>query len=335
MNELLDSGVHFGHRSSRWNPKMAPYIYGKRNLIHIIDLQATVRGLVRAVNFLTRVTSAGEKVLVVGTKRQAKNVVISEARRAAMPYVAERWLGGCLTNYATVRSRLKRLNAIEEMERDGKIDLLNKKEISRLMREKRKLVRNLDGIRELEKLPGAVVVVDPEREHNAVKEAIKLGIPTIGIVDTNGDPSLLDIAIPANDDAMRSIKILLSKMCDAIIRGRSSYKERAAIEEKERKRRDGPAPRAAEAGESARPPERSDRGDRGGRGGRGGPRRRVSRVQTQGPRIVTSRRPASPEEAPPSEGERADAAAESGTAAPPPSEPASPLDQNAESASKN
>jgi small subunit ribosomal protein S2 len=328
MKDLLESGVHFGHRSSRWNPKMAPYIYGKRNLIHIIDLQATVRGLIRACHFLTRITAAGEKVLVVGTKRQAKNVVISEARRCAMPYVAERWLGGTLTNFATIRSRLKSLNEIEEMERDGKIDLFNKKEISRIMREKRKLVRNLDGIRELERLPGAVVVIDPEQETNAVKEAIKLGIPTIGIVDTNGDPSLLDIAIPANDDAMRSIKILLAKMCEAIIRGRSSYKERAAVEE--RKRRDT-APTARERAEARGA---GDRGpERGGeRGGRGGPRRgRGSRVLTQGPRIVTSKRPApeeeapsEPEKAPTTESETAEAAPKAPAAEPKPKKTEAP-----------
>ncbi len=278
MKELLDAGVHFGHRSSRWNPKMEPYIYTKRNLIHIIDLQETVKGLLRATHFLTRLCSTGEKILVVGTKRQAKNVVTAEAKRCSMPYVAERWLGGTLTNFNTIRSRLRRLHEIEGMERDGKIDLYKKKEIARIMREKRKLLRNLDGIRDLDRKPGAVVVVDPGREKNAVLEARKLGIPTIGIVDTNGDPELLDIAIPANDDAMRSIKVLLTKLVDSIIQGGHVAKERQAMEKKSKKDEPGAASgegakAPAEGGAPAKdgaPGGRGGRDQRGGAGGRGG-----------------------------------------------------------------
>lgn len=284
MSELLEAGVHFGHRSSRWNPKMAPYIYTKRNLIHIIDLQQTVRGLLRATHFLTRLCSTGEKILLVGTKRQAKTVIVTEAKRCSMPYVAERWLGGTLTNFATIRSRLKRLHEIEGMERDGKIQLFKKKEIARIMREKRKLLRNLDGIRDLDRMPGAVIVVDPAREKNAVLEARKLGIPTIGIVDTNGDPDLLDIAIPANDDAMRAIKILLTKLIDAAIQGGHVAKERAAIDKKAKKEdgasAEGGAPAAKPAGEKRE-------GDRGGRGGgrpAGGGRQGGGRGGRRGPR---------------------------------------------------
>jgi len=277
MKELLDSGVHFGHRSSRWNPKMERYIYTKRNLIHIIDLQETVRGLIRATHFLTRLVSTGERVLIVGTKRQARNVVINEAKRCNMPYVAERWLGGTLTNFQTIRSRLKRLHEIETLEKEDKLSLYKKKEIARIMREKRKLVRNLDGIRDLDKLPSGLVVIDPGREKNAVLEARKLGIPVIGVVDTNCDPDLLDIPVPANDDAMRSIKILLSRMVDAIIQGGHVAKERAAAERKSKK---DDAPGTAEK-DKPRAATREPAGDRdGGRGrgrgprggGRGGPR---------------------------------------------------------------
>lgn len=274
MKDLLDAGVHFGHRSSRWNPKMEPYIYTKRNLIHIIDLQQTVKGLLRATHFLTRLCSTGERVLFVGTKRQAKNVIVSEAKRCSMPYVAERWLGGTLTNFQTIRSRLKRLHEIEGMERDDKLSLYKKKEVSRIMREKRKLIRNLDGIRDLDRVPGALIVVDPGREKNAVLEARKLGIPTVGIVDTNGDPELLDIAIPANDDAMRSIKVLLTKLVDSVIQGGHVAKERAAIDKKGKK--DDGAPAGREGGrEGGRDGGGRDQGGRGrGGGGRGGGRGR-------------------------------------------------------------
>lgn len=279
MKDLLDAGVHFGHRSSRWNPKMEPYIYTKRNLIHIIDLQQTVKGLLRATHFLTRLCSTGERVLFVGTKRQAKNVIVSEAKRCSMPYVAERWLGGTLTNFQTIRSRLKRLHEIEGMERDDKLSLYKKKEVSRIMREKRKLIRNLDGIRDLDRVPGAVIVVDPGREKNAVLEARKLGIPTVGIVDTNGDPELLDIAIPANDDAMRSIKVLLTKLVDSVIQGGHVAKERAAIDKKGKKD-DGDAPASRQGG-------REGGGREGGRDqgrGRGGGPRGGGRGRGRGPR---------------------------------------------------
>jgi small subunit ribosomal protein S2 len=214
LQELIDSGVHFGHRVSRWNPKMKPYIYGRRNLIHIINLRETVRGIIRASNFLKNLVAEGAGVLFVGTKRQARNIVISEARRCGMPFVSERWLGGTLTNYMTIRERLNRLQHIENIESDGRLELYSKKEISALMREKRRILRNLEGIRDMEKLPGALIVVDSRRENIAVKEARKLGIVTICILDTDCDPDMADIAIPGNDDAFRSIKVLLSRLTE-------------------------------------------------------------------------------------------------------------------------
>lgn len=263
---LLESGVHFGHRVSRWNPKMKPFIYGKRNLIHIIDLRQTMRGLIRATHFLSKLASQGEPILIVGTKRQAKNVVIAESKKCGMPCVAERWIGGTLTNFSTIRGRLRRLEEIETQEKSGHFEALTKKEVAGLLREKRKLLRNLEGIRDLSKLPGALVIVDPKREHIALSEANKLGIPAICIIDTDSDPDLVDIPIPGNDDAMRSIQVLLEAMTNSIIGGRSSWKDRSAADEKRERERETTT---ADAG----PPRRPQQG--GGRpgGGGGGPRR--------------------------------------------------------------
>jgi len=245
VSALLEAGVHFGHRVSRWNPKMAPYIYGKRNTIHIINLKETLRGLIRACHFLKRIAAENEKVLFVGTKRPAKNVVMVEAKKNNMPFVIDRWIGGTLTNYGVIRNRLSRLEEVERMESDGSLDRLPKKEVSALMREKRKLRRNLDGLRELTKLPAAVIVVDPRREKNAVKEARRLGIPAIAVIDTDSDPDTVDIPIPANDDAMRSIQVLTEKMTESLAEGLVFAKERAVAEDK--------ASRDREAG---RPPDR-------------------------------------------------------------------------------
>ncbi|HBP21697.1 MAG TPA: 30S ribosomal protein S2, partial [Planctomycetes bacterium] len=184
LQELIEAGVHFGHRCSRWNPKMQPYIYGKRNQIHIIDLRQTVRGLLRGVNFLERVSASGGEILFVGTKPQVKELVKQEAQRGSMHYVSERWLGGTLTNHATIRSRLARLEELEEIERSGKLVDYTKKEISFMRREKRKLMRNLDGIRRMTKLPQAMVIVDPRREESALKECNKMGIPSVCVIDT-------------------------------------------------------------------------------------------------------------------------------------------------------
>jgi len=230
--ELLQAGVHFGHRVSRWNPKMKKYIFGKRNLIHIINLRETIRGIIRAANFLTQLASEGGTVLFAGTKRQARNLVVSEAKRCGMPYVHERWLGGTLTNFNTIISRIARLEELENMEFDGSFDLYSKKEIASFNRQRRRMHRNLDGIRTLKSHPACIIIVDPKREHIALREAARLEIPSIAIIDTDCDPNMVDIPIPGNDDAFRSIKTLLSKLTDAILAGQAIRKERQAVEEK-------------------------------------------------------------------------------------------------------
>ncbi len=221
IRELVDSGVHFGHRVSWWNPKMAPYIYGKRNGIHIINVKETVKGLLVAKKYVSQTVSRGQDVLFVGTKRQAKQAINEQANRCSMPYVNERWLGGTLTNFRTIRSRLARLEELEALDESGQINSYSKKMITTLTREKRKIKRNLEGIRKMSKLPGAVVVIDCHREHLALREARKLGIPTIGLIDTNSDPDIVDIAIPGNDDAMRTIELLLKELADSVEEGKA------------------------------------------------------------------------------------------------------------------
>ncbi|MCS7016313.1 MAG: 30S ribosomal protein S2 [Gemmatales bacterium] len=222
VRELIDAGVHFGHRASRWNPKMKPYIYGRSGLIHIIDLRETLRGLLRAYRFLVKTASEGKSVLFVGTKRQARDIIEREAIRCGMPYVSERWLGGTLTNFKTIRSRLKRLEELEEMERNGQLFTYSKKMISSLLREKRKIERNLRGIRTMERLPDALVIVDPVREHTAVAEARRMGIVSIALIDTDGDPDLVDLPIPGNDDSIRSIELIVRKLAEAVLEGKAS-----------------------------------------------------------------------------------------------------------------
>jgi small subunit ribosomal protein S2 len=219
VQELIDAGVHFGHRSSRWNPKMRPYIYGKRNLVHIIDLRETVRGMVRASRFLTRVASEGSLVLYVGTKRQAQDAIKAEATRCHMPYVCERWIGGTFTNFRIVRSRLQRLEELERLIATGEINTYSKKRRATLLRELRKVRRNLSGLRTMNRLPGAMVVVDPKRESSAVKEARTSGIPTVALIDTDSDPDTIDLAVPGNDDSLRSIELYLRRMADAVLQG--------------------------------------------------------------------------------------------------------------------
>ena len=219
VNQLIESGVHFGHRVSRWNPKMLPFIFGKRNMIHIINLKETIAGLVRAYWFLARMARR-DQVLFVGTKRQARRMVKEEADRCGMPYCNERWLGGTLTNYSTVHSRLERLSELEGVESSGEIETYTKKMVATHMREKQKILRNLEGVRAMNKLPGALVVIDPRREIIAVREAAKLGIPVIALLDTDSDPDLIDIPIPGNDDAIRSIRLVLHALADAVIEGR-------------------------------------------------------------------------------------------------------------------
>jgi small subunit ribosomal protein S2 len=222
VKDLIDAGVHFGHRASRWNPKMKPYIYGKRNLIHIIDLKETVRGLLRATKFFNRIAASGGLILFVGTKRQAADAIIEECTRSGMPFVTERWLGGTLTNFRTIRSRLERLEELETI-LDGEQALsYSKKMISTLGRERRKIDRNLRGIRTMTRLPEALMVIDPRREHIAVAEARKLGLKVVALLDTDCDPDLIDLPIPGNDDSMRSIELLMRRLTDAIIDGKAA-----------------------------------------------------------------------------------------------------------------
>jgi len=273
VKNLLEAGVHFGHRASRWNPKMAPYIFGKRNLIHIINLQETVKGLIKAYHFLSNLCKGGQEVLFVGTKRQAKNVIQSEALNCKMHYVSERWLGGTLTNFETIRKRLARLEELEKMEAEGKMDALSKKLGSSLRREQRKIKRNLEGIRRMSKLPGAVIIVDPQKEKIAALEAVKLNIPTIALMDTDSDPDVIDIPIPGNDDAMRSIEIICTKLAEAINIGRVQWEEKKKVEEKQRAEDD--ARRGDDSSDRRRQGDRKDRKGRDGRrrsGQRGGQR---------------------------------------------------------------
>ena len=234
VKEIIQAGVHFGHRVSRWHPKMEPFIFGKRNLIHIIDVRETLKGLVRACNFLTQISAQGSQVVFVGTKRQAKSIVQREAERSENHYVAERWLGGSLTNLHTIRKRLKRLVELEALEETGEIEQHSKKQVSRLRRERRKIFTNLNGLRKMEKIPAALIAVDIRREHIAIREARKCGIPVIALVDTDCDPGLVDIVIPGNDDAFRSIEIILGALADALLSGKEKYAMVQAEEEKKR-----------------------------------------------------------------------------------------------------
>lgn len=217
MKQLLEAGVHFGHQTRRWNPKMAQYIFTERNGIYIIDLQKTVKKVESAYNFARSVVENGEMILFVGTKKQAQDAVKEEAERCGMFYISQRWLGGTLTNFKTIRSRVDRLRKIEQMQEDGSFEALTKKEGLELLKEKSRLEKFLSGIRNMHKLPGALFVVDPRKERIAVAEAKNLGIPIIGIVDTNCDPDEIDYVIPGNDDAIRAVKLLAGKIADAVI----------------------------------------------------------------------------------------------------------------------
>jgi len=217
MKQLLEAGVHFGHQTRRWNPKMAPYIFTERNGIYIIDLQKTVKKISDAYDFMKEVAATGKPILFVGTKKQAQNAITDEAKRCGQYYVSERWLGGMLTNYKTISGRIKRLNDIEKMEEDGTFDKLSKKEVIKLRAEHDKLEKYLGGIKDMKGMPGALFIVDPKKERIAVKEARILGIPIIGIVDTNCDPDDVDYVIPANDDAIRAVKLIAGRMADAVI----------------------------------------------------------------------------------------------------------------------
>ena len=235
MKQLLEAGVHFGHQTRRWNPKMAPYIFTERNGIHIIDLQKSVVKVDEAYKAVSEIAAQGGTILFVGTKKQAQDAVKVEAERCGMYYVNERWLGGMLTNFKTIQSRINRLKEIEAMEADGTFDVLPKKEVIQLKKEQEKLEKNLGGIKEMKGMPGAMFIVDPKKEKIAVKEARILGIPVVGIVDTNCDPDDVDYIIPANDDAIRAVKLIAGKMADAIIEANqgedATAEDEAAAEE--------------------------------------------------------------------------------------------------------
>jgi small subunit ribosomal protein S2 len=306
VKDLIEAGVHFGSRARRWNPKMKPYIYGKRNLIHIIDLKETVRGLLRAGKYFNRVASNNGLILFVGTKRQATDTIMEQATRCGMPYVTERWLGGTLTNFVTIRSRLKRLEELERILDGEQAASYSKKMISQLTRERNKIDRNLSGIRMMERRPEALLVVDPVREKIAVQEARKLGIKVIALLDTDCDPDMVDLPIPGNDDSMRSIELIVKYLADAILEGRAV------------------APQVAEPADRDSDDRDSDRDrDRGGRG-RGD---RRDRDRDRGPRTGGGIRRVGPTSAPVAEvpAEAAPAAGEE--AAAPASEPEAPASE--------
>ena len=233
MKQLLEAGVHFGHQTRRWNPKRAPNIGTERNGIYIIDLQKTVKKVEECYNFLRDVAARGENILFVGTKKQAQEAMREEALRCNMFYVNERWLGGMLTNFKTIQTRINRLRKLEAMEADGTFDVLPKKEVIGLRLEMEKLTKYLGGIKDMKKLPGALFIVDPRKENIAVLEARKLNIPIVATVDTNCDPDVIDHVIPANDDAIRAVKLLTAKMADAVLEGRQVMKMEEAAEAEE------------------------------------------------------------------------------------------------------
>jgi small subunit ribosomal protein S2 len=269
MRQLLEAGVHFGHQTKRWNPKMKPYIFGARNGIYIVDLQKTVRLAREAFKFVSDVCSHGGSVLFVGTKKQAQDAVIEEATRSGQFHVTNRWLGGTLTNFKTIKTGIDRLKLLEKMSTDGTFEKLPKKEVAILQNEMDKLKKNLGGIQEMTRLPGCLFVIDPKKEHIAIHEATRLGIPIVGLVDTNCDPEGIDYVIPGNDDAIRSIRLFCGKVSDAAIEGKARYVAHHGTE----------APQGEEptddrdAASERRPGRRDGRGGRGNeRGGRGGGR---------------------------------------------------------------
>ena len=237
MKQLLEAGVHFGHQTRRWNPKMAPYIYTERNGIHIIDLQKSVGMVDDAYDVIFDIAQQGGTILFVGTKKQAQDAIASEAERCGMYYVNERWLGGMLTNFKTVQTRIARLKEIEKMEADGVFEQLPKKEVILLKKEQEKLTKVLGGIKEMNRIPDAIFIIDPKKEHICVQEAHALGIPLVGVCDTNCDPDELDYVIPGNDDAIRAVKLIVAKMADAVIEAKqgemNEVAEESAVAEEE------------------------------------------------------------------------------------------------------
>ena len=242
VKDLIEAGVHFGHRASRWNPKMRPYIYGRRNLIHIIDVRETIRGLLRVRKYLQQVAASGGLVLFVGTKRQASDTIEHQGLACGMPYVSDRWLGGTLTNFRTIRSRLTRLEELEALRASDQLATYSKKMQSSLTREYRKMYRNLNGMRIMNRLPECLVVIDPRKEKNAVREARKLGITTVALIDTDCDPDEVDLPIPGNDDSIRSIELIVQLLAQAVLAGKN-----AAAEGKQ-EQAEGAVPAAAAGG---------------------------------------------------------------------------------------
>lgn len=247
VKALIDSGIHYGHRTSGWNPKMGPYIFGKKNGIHIIDVRQTIKGLLLAKKFIARTVAEGKDVLFVGTKRQARPALETVCGECGMPRVTERWLGGTLTNFRTIRSRLKRLEELEGLMASEDWVNYSKKMASQLQRERKKIDRNLGGIRTLDRLPGAVVVVDVRREVNALREAHSLGIPTVCLLDTDGDPDLTDIPIPGNDDAMRAIEIIMRELAAAVVEGKAARALKGKAEGNTEEEADKPRRRSSRA----------------------------------------------------------------------------------------
>lgn len=238
MKELLEAGVHFGHQTKRWNPKMKRYIFGEKNGIYIIDLEQTVKNLEQACQFLTNLASEGKMILFVGTKRQARRAVDAQAKRCGMPYINQRWIGGMLTNFQTVRKSITRLQKLEKMKTDGTFELLSKKEIATINKEIAKLLKDLEGVIPMTKLPGALFIIDPKKEEIAIREANKLSIPVVAIVDTNCDPDKIDYPLPGNDDAIRAIELMTSKIADSIIGGRQMLLDGLEGKEKTEKKQE-------------------------------------------------------------------------------------------------
>lgn len=251
MKQLLEAGVHFGHQTRRWNPKMARFIFTERNGIYIIDLQKTVKKVEEAYAFLREVAASGQPILFVGTKKQAQNSIKEEALRCNMFYVNERWLGGMLTNFRTIQTRIARLKELETMFEDGTTSQYTKKEVILMQRELEKLEKNLGGIKDMKKLPGAIFIIDSKKEEIAISEARKLHIPVVATVDTNCDPDLVDYPIPANDDAIRAVKLLAGKMADAVLEGRQGQQDEEAAEAAEGADNAEEAPEAEAAEETA------------------------------------------------------------------------------------
>jgi small subunit ribosomal protein S2 len=253
MKELLEAGVHFGHQTKRWDPRMKEYIFGERNGIYIIDLQKTLKMFKEASRFVTELAASGKVILFVGTKRQAQDAIAEEATRCGMFYINQRWLGGLLTNWVTVQKSVKRLQELDEMATDGRYDLLTKKEVIRLERERKHLQANLAGIKNMRRLPDAIFVVDSSNEAIAVKEARKLGIPVVAVVDTNCDPTVVDFVIPGNDDALRAIRLFTSKIADSVAEGAAAATDKQFVTEMAGVSSDVEAPATAEAGADAAP----------------------------------------------------------------------------------